>query len=179
MAEARAGASQSEGAWTDTGVGGTHLLLVVIFDGIFVAFLQPGKRQAHLGGPPDLGACERDLETEGGPRTPPRERRFLTEVFTPDTVALHRRTAANSGRVSSVHPSPHLTAAPSTQLGPGRGSQRSTAPSVSPHRSPQPRGSRGGAWRTSCPAPGSARPLPGDGATGTREGEHVSSEDVL
>lgn len=49
---------------------GPHLLLVVIFDGIFVAFLQPGKRQAHLGGPPDLGARERDLKTEVGPQDP-------------------------------------------------------------------------------------------------------------
>lgn len=161
-------------------MGGTHLLLVVIFDGIFVAFLQPGKRQAHLGGPPDLGARERDLETEGGPSTRHVSTFFCpTEEFTPVKVALRHRTVANPGRVSSIHPSPHFRAAPSTQLGPGRGSQRSTAPLASPHRSPQLRGSRGGAWHTSCPAPGSARPLPGDGATGTREGEHVSSDDLL
>ena len=60
-------------------MGRTHLLLVVIFDGIFIAFLQPGKRQAHLGGPPDLGARERDLETEGGPSTLPREHLFLSD----------------------------------------------------------------------------------------------------
>ena len=59
--------------WTGDGV--THLFLVVIFDGVFVAFLQPGKRQAHLGCPPDLGARERNLKTERPPAPRQREHR--------------------------------------------------------------------------------------------------------
>lgn len=85
------GTSQQD---TRRGVGDTHLLLVVIFDGIFIAFLQPGKRQAHLGGPPDLGARERDLKARGAPQSPPRECRPLSDA------RVHTRKGADPGQVS-------------------------------------------------------------------------------
>ena len=37
------------------------LLLVVVLEGVLVAFFQPTKRHVDFCGPPDLGACQRHL----------------------------------------------------------------------------------------------------------------------
>lgn len=144
---------------------GTHLLLVVIFDSIFVAFLQPANAKptsvVH-----QIWVHVSDLKQRGAPRTPPRECRFLSDGRVHTRYGgFHRRTVANPGRVSSIHPPRISELLPSTQLG-RRGSQRSIAFGFS-LRSPQLRGSvRSVAHILSSTR--SARPLPGDGATGTR-----------
>ena len=39
----------------------THLLLVVILEGILVTFLESSKGQIHFGSPPDLSASKSNL----------------------------------------------------------------------------------------------------------------------
>ena len=41
-----------------------HLLLVVILEGILIAFFQPGKGEIHFSGPPDLSSCQCNLNPE-------------------------------------------------------------------------------------------------------------------
>lgn len=141
-----------------------YLLFVVVFDGVLISFLQPGEGQAHLSGPPDLGAGQCDLKTD----------RAGARVVSPaQPCSCSRLCAGKPGCPARRAPSPSsLQSLPC--LGPGLGNQRSTAPEASPHRSPPPLGFRDATWHTFGPALGSAKPPPGDKTTAVTQGhEHL------